>query len=973
MRVAPDQPFEIVYALYNHEFLGYLFESFAVQLDERGQLSFRYQNISSRNAEAFTHQLTPTDHLLLRWIDQIQQDVIIKKFHHKRIKPEEFFPKIFDPDKGNTAVQEAIHQYIQERMSKILQELKAHPENIFVMGKDGTPIHRPITLEQAPATIHFHFFKNDNNTHYYPTIKHEGKKLEFRNSETKIIAYQPAWILVGEHLYHFAQNIDGKKLKPFIQKKFVLVPKSAEKQYYRKFIAPLIAQHEVIAHGFTVKDYHPQPKPYLLIAPLSANSFELFDKNNQPTENIVFHLNFQYQDFLVKKHYTTQEVEVRTEEIDDTFVFHRIQRHIRTEEQIEQHLIAQGLPLQKGRVVLPKGRAFSWIGTHLETLQKYRIELIQQPGTEQQRYFIGSTQLNISVRENKDWFDIQALVRFGDYQIPFIKLRKWILEGNQEFKLPSGELAVIPEEWFTQYSELFHFMNIEKDQVFLKKHHLSLVYDLSEGNLAKIDLSQKIKGLQNFAQIEETPLPQKFKGTLRPYQKAGYDWMNFLETYQFGGCLADDMGLGKTVQTLALLQAQKEKNKSLSSLLIVPTSLIHNWLIEASKFTPQLKILNYTRTDRHKSVEHFSYYDLIVTSYGIIRVDIDILEKFYFHYAILDESQSIKNPDSATTKAVLRLKAKNRLILTGTPIENSTLDLWSQMAFINPGLLGTQRFFKKNFQIPIEKQADDHKRQRLHQLIKPFVLRRVKSQVAKDLPEKIEAIHYVTMPPKQKKFYEEAKSYYRNQILSHIETQGINKSQIILLQGLTKLRLIANHPAMVDEQYDINDSGKLEDVLYKIDEILSENHKLLIFSQFVKHLQLVKQQIQARKIPFAYLDGSTKNRQQQVDYFQNDPNCKIFLLSLKAGGVGLNLTAADYVFVLDPWWNPAVEAQAIDRTHRIGQQNQVFIYKFITQETVEEKILLLQEEKKHLAAQMITTEDSFIKQLSSADIQQLLN
>ena len=587
------------------------------------------------------------------------------------------------------------------------------------------------------------------------------------------------------------------------------------------------------------------------------------------------------------------------------------------------------------------------------------------------RYFAGLSTIKLEVSENIDWFDINAIIKFGEYEIPFKELRKYIVKGKREFKLPNGEYAVVPESWFTEYAELFAFMDDGDSNPTLKKHHLAIVQNLSEGNLAKVTMSRKLKALQNFDEIEDVEIPKFFKGDLRPYQKAGYNWLHFLDQYRFGGCLADDMGLGKTVQTLAFLQSQKEQGREGANLLVMPTSLVYNWEMEAKKFTPKLKIYCYTGTHRNKNPELFKKYDLVITSYGITRLDVDILQQYYFNYIILDESQAIKNPTSNIAKAVRELKSHSRVILTGTPIENSTMDLWSQMTFINEGLLGGQSYFKNHFLVPIEKKNDEDKTKKLYSIIKPFILRRHKSQVATELPEKIENVQYCSMSADQEKEYEDVKSYFRNEILNHIDSKGLNKSQMILLQGLTKLRQIANHPKMVDENY-TGDSGKLEDIFNKLDNAIGEGHKILVFSQFVKHLTIVRSRLNEQKINYAYLDGSSKDRKEQVENFQNDEKLKVFLISLKAGGLGLNLTKADYVFILDPWWNPAVEAQAVDRAHRIGQMNTVFTYKFITKNSVEEKILALQEQKRKLATDLITTEESFVKKLSKEDIANIL-
>ncbi|MDQ2658031.1 MAG: DEAD/DEAH box helicase, partial [Bacteroidota bacterium] len=541
-----------------------------------------------------------------------------------------------------------------------------------------------------------------------------------------------------------------------------------------------------------------------------------------------------------------------------------------------------------------------------------------------------------------------------------------------EFKLPNGEIAIIPEVWLTKYADLFALSETEGNQEkpVLRKHHLNLVRELEEGNLAKVHLSEKLRSLNSFSGIKNYDVPEGFNGELRPYQKAGYNWLRFLNEYRLGGCLADDMGLGKTVQTLTLLLAEKKAGAG-TTLLVMPTSLIYNWEMEAGRFTPELKILNYTGTLRNKDITRFKNYDLVLTSYGITRLDVELLQSFYFNYVILDESQVIKNPSSNIAKAVRELKSRHKLVLTGTPIENTTLDLWSQMTFINPGILGTQSYFRNEYQYPIEKRADEAKSKKLGAIIKPFVLRRHKSQVATELPAKVEYIQHCVMTSEQEKRYEEVKTHYREKILNLIEQEGLGNSRFMILEGLTKLRQLANHPHMIEQGYS-GDSGKLEDISHMLENAIAEGHKVLVFSQFVKHLDLVREYLKTNKIDFAYLDGSSTDRKEQVERFNKDSNLKVFLISIKAGGLGLNLTEADYVFILDPWWNPAVEAQAIDRAHRIGQKRKVFTYKFITRNTVEEKILTLQQKKLKLTQELITTEESFMKQLTKEDIAQML-
>lgn len=982
MKVSTERPFKIIYSLYAHEYLGYLIESFAVQLDEQGAFTFEHQNISSKNAPEFASELTDEDYEIIRLVDAMQQDAVISRFHKKKIKPPEFFGKIYESDTDkHQQLRQEIDYYLESLRARILPLLQG--KRLFEMNKDGEPAGTEIHVQEEKATVLFHFRRNEESTMYFPTIKHGGQKLDFQYKNAYIICKDPAWMVLDNKLFTFAKEVDGNKLQPFLKKKFIVIPRKVEDSYYRKFVAPLVASFDVYAKGFEIRTEKHAPEPSLHFYEIQDHP-DLVGGGNDAAktteaENICFELSFSYGAHRFRPSQFSKVSVVVDKERED-YTFRRIVRNHRKEEEVLNFLRDRSVELVKSRAVMPKGSAFSWISHHREALEQAGIRL-NQLYDKDKKYFLGESSLDVEVRENIDWFDIYAVVKFGDYEIPFRQIRELILADKHEIRLPNGEVAVIPDVWFTDYSELFAFSEDEEGEdsgsLQLRKYHLALVQDLQNGKLAKVQMDRKLDRLREFDKIEDQALPTHFVGKLRPYQQAGYNWMSFLNSYNFGGCLADDMGLGKTVQTLALLQREKERQKeegaqtARTSLLIMPTSLIYNWEMEAAKFTPSIKVFTYTGTTRDKNVEQFQDYDLVLTSYGIVRLDVELLKSFYFNYVILDESQAIKNPDSNIAQAVKELNSRYRLILTGTPLENSTLDLWSQMSFINPGLLGTQSFFKNEFVMPIEKKGDVAKKEKLYSIIKPFILRRQKWQVARELPEKIENVQYCTMTEEQETCYEEAKSYYRNEILNMIEQRGINKSQLLLLQGLTKLRQIANHPRMVDKSYG-HSSGKLEDAVHMLLNAIGENHKILVFSQFVKHLSLLSKEVEKAGLPYAYLDGSTKNRKEQVERFQNDDSLRLFLISLRAGGVGLNLTKADYVFILDPWWNPAIEQQAIDRAHRIGQENRVFTYKFITRNTVEEKILKLQENKLRLATELISTEESFVKKLTKEDISAIL-
>jgi len=980
MKVSAAQPFQIVYSLFQHEYLGYVFESYIVHLDERGKLTYQHQNISYKNAREFSKGLDDRDFKLIEIMDSMTQDAVVRKYSAKQVKPEEFFSKTFDKVKGNELIQEQIEQYMEKRRAQVLDLLKG--KLVFEMGNDGEPTWRKLEVMDKKATVQFHFMRSPEHTNYYPTLYYNDKKLDLPNAAAFLVCRQPAWLVVNSKLYGFEKSVDGKKLIPFLSKKFVVIPKNLEETYYNRFVAPLIASFdEIEAQGFEIQKHDHDPHPILTLSELhTANSSQaatLFDTNPPPQEDktdesgkLVFDLSFKYGKYRFRGD-ASGAVNVSVEKHEEDYIFHRVTRKPDIEKAFLHTLQKLGLPFKDFRIAVPKSEAFSWLNENRGNLLNLGFE-VSQPDSRDKKYFVGKAVIDVEVKENIDWFDIHAKIRFGDFEIPFKELRKLILRKKVEFKLPNGEIAIIPEAWLTKYSDLFALSETEgkNEKPVLRKHHLALVKELEDSNLAKVHISERLRSLSSFTGIKNYELPANFSGELRPYQKAGYNWLRFLNEYRLGGILADDMGLGKTVQTLTLLQSEKEQSNG-TSLLVMPTSLIYNWEMEARKFTPGLRLLTYTGTQRNKDVKHFEKYDLVLTSYGITRLDAETLKNFYFNYIILDESQVIKNPSSNIAQSVRELKSRQKLALTGTPVENTTMDLWSQMSFINPGLLGPQTYFKNEFLNPIEKRGDEARAKRLSTIIKPFLLRRHKSQVATELPEKVENIQYSEMSPAQEQKYEEAKAFYRGKILDLIDKEGIGNSRFMILEGLTKLRQLANHPKMIETNYH-GDTGKFEDITHMLAGALTEDHKVLIFSQYVKHLELVKQYLKSQKIDFAYLDGSSTDRKEQVERFNKDPKLKLFLISIKAGGLGLNLTEADYVFILDPWWNPAVEAQAVDRAHRIGQKKKVFTYKFITRNTVEEKILQLQQRKLKLTNDLITTEESIMKQLTREDLAQML-
>lgn len=588
--------------------------------------------------------------------------------------------------------------------------------------------------------------------------------------------------------------------------------------------------------------------------------------------------------------------------------------------------------------------------------------------------------VRLSASSGMDWFDLEMKVSFGDQIAKLADIRKAIVNRQDYVTLGDGSKGFLPKEWLDKYSNLLKLGKLKKDNLRISAYQPSLIdelYDEMQNKEVFDEILQKQKNLKNFRKMPEVTLPKNVNATLRPYQKEGFKWLTFLDKIQWGGCLADDMGLGKTLQVLTFLQYLKEQNKNkkeLPHLIVVPRSLVFNWQRETEKFCSDLSILDNSHADRTKDIKEYKKYDAVIMTYAMVRLDIETLKKAKFNYVILDESQAIKNPNAQVSKAVKLLKAQNRIVITGTPVENNTFDLFSQMDFLNPGMLGTVKSFKEQYADAIDKHRDVETAEELRKIIYPFMLRRKKNDVAKDLPKKVEQVLYCEMGAVQRKVYDTYKNKSREKILEVMETEGKQKAGMYIIQGLMKLRQICNSPALLsnDENGEMpQNSAKLDLLMEQVTELVAEGHKVLIFSFFVEMLGLIGNDLEKKKIDYCKLLGGSTNREELVNEFKQNEDKKVFLISLKAGGFGLNLTEASYVFLVDPWWNPAVEQQAIDRTHRIGQENPVFAYKMICKDSIEEKILEIQEKKKGVADDVISTESGFIKNISKDDIKVL--
>jgi superfamily II DNA or RNA helicase len=582
---------------------------------------------------------------------------------------------------------------------------------------------------------------------------------------------------------------------------------------------------------------------------------------------------------------------------------------------------------------------------------------------------------HIEVATGVDWFELHGGVEYGETAAKLPELLEALRRGENMVRLGDGTYGLLPEEWLRRIGLLAGVGAPEDGHLRFRRSQAGLLDALLAAQPeARCDeaFARIREELRLFQGVEPARQPAGFVGFLRDYQRDGLGWMEFLRRFSFGGCLADDMGVGKTAQVLALLETRRELRAAGEpvgpSLVVVPRSLVFNWKQEAARFTPRLRVLDYTGVERHAN--EFAACDVVLTTYGTLRRDAVRLKDVEFDYVVLDEAQAVKNASTESAKAVRLLRGEHRLALSGTPVENHLGELWALFEFLNPGMLGAASVFK--LATGAARSPDEDTRRLLAHALRPFILRRTKEQVARELPPKTEQTVYCEMEPAQRKLYNELRQHYRNALLKRIETEGLAKSKIQVLEALLRLRQAACHPGLLDPKRRGEGSAKLDVLLEQLREVANEGHKALVFSQFTTLLGIVRERLDHGMV-YEYLDGSTRDRQACVERFQNDADCRLFLVSLKAGGLGLNLTAAEYVFLLDPWWNPAVEAQAVDRAHRIGQTRQVFAYRLIARDTVEEKVLELQKTKRDLAAAIISADNSLIRNLGKEDLELLLS
>lgn len=921
---------------------------------------------------------------------QLEPAYIVKQFTKKKTGIKDFF------EQKGTLIEEIVKPYIDRKISEIIDLLTLYSFPLY--DASALPHLYPvdqINIEKARAQTVLNFDRKKDGTVYSLQAFVNKQKINLQQSGNFLLCYQPCYLVTEKKIIGFEKSINGKLLTPFLMKEQIEIPARLENKYFSTFIKKIVNSSDIKVSGFQIHDIEVLPEAQLI-----------YEIDWQGKHCLV--LKYKYGEKVILPNNQQKNFTDLTSD-DEGFTFFRSKRNKSWEDEQKKTLLSFGLEQSencyrlKGKQSLnDKYILTEWLINNKDALLSKGFTIKQELSKE---YSLSQPYITKQVVSENDWFDLNIVVSVEGSDIPFSLFRKHILNQQREYLLPNGKIFLIPVPWFENYKQLMIHAEVEDKSLHLHNHHFRIIEALD------------FECVENFKTTEPEKyfeLPPLHNVIMRPYQVLGYQWLKQLTTIGFGGILADDMGLGKTLQTIALLSSyysepdnndvsftttsQPDKKKPVTikqpslfdepyqsinnqygnkedaqqiepksqtsvitsnfgskpcSLLIMPASLIHNWVHELKKFTPFLKVLEYTGYGRKKSHNIFKKYNILVTTYGTLRNDIDFLKEYTFAFCILDESQQIKNPASKASQAAFELKATHRFVLTGTPVENNLTDLWSQMNFVNPGLMGPLSTFNSFYAGPLSKDPENNLSENLLKMIEPFILRRTKESVAPELPELTETVRYCYMTEEQNALYESEKSKVRNLMFEQLEKGNVSGTPVMVLKALMQLRQIANHPKMINPESEI-ESGKFEEVTDKLETIIQENHRVLIFSSFVKHLNILAKYCGTRSFNYSLLTGSTANRAKVITEFKNSQDTKIFLISMKAGGIGLNLTEADYVFMLDPWWNPAAEMQAVNRAHRIGQFKNVFVYRFITKNTIEEKIMKLQEKKKALA-------DTYIK------------
>lgn len=835
-----------------------------------------------------------------------------------------------------------------------------------------------VPLADAPS-LEFH--RTGEGIRYRLELLANGKPFPLLGKKLQVLAGPDGWALLERWLIRMA-DVPSSLLKPFTEKEEVLIPESHVQTYMRRFILPMAARAEVRAEGFRIIEHRRiSGKRLGIIQDLFSGQYRC-------------RLAFQYERLWIPA-YESGAVRQRLAEEAGEFVIHRYLRDPQSELALLESLHPLGLDL-----ALQGQMAFREEGTGatLEAAARWFCAMtgrLREEGwdleplhTPQGTLLPDTPKLEeAEPAEGTDWFDLRARVVVGDSQLPFAEMAGTITSGLPFHPLSGGRCFLVPEAWFREYADWFLLGKVEGTTIRVTRAQGEALRQRRLETVEAVDLTAP--------EVSLLPPPGGLQATLRPYQQEGYSWLAALWDAGLGGCLADDMGLGKTLQTIALLlhirqgmtpaagsarggqldlfamsAGPSQALPPLGVVIIAPSSLLFNWQSEIARFAPALKTLIHSGPSRARDPETLRSADVLITSYTLVVRDIELLEQLSLRCAVLDESQHIKNRDSKTFQCVHRLRTRARYTLTGTPVENGLGDLWSQMQCINPGLLGSWAVFRNHYLQPIERQGDETKMEALRHLVRPFLLRRRKEEVARDLPPLSEQIVWCDMTEDQEECYHRERNAVRSLLLRQV-AEGQPAGAPMILNALMRLRQIANYPGLIPE-FEALGSGKAEVIRAELDTLRRAGHRGLVFSAFLQHLQVYARWLEREGIPYDTLTGvdSARAKKEAGDAMQAE-QVQFLLITLRAGGAGLNLTGADYVLLADPWWNPAVERQAIARAHRIGQQRPVTALRFITRGTIEEKILRLQQRKQRWSDDLLEEAD-FLGQLSPAELGELV-
>ncbi len=952
--LATSQSVDIVYNFYEAAAGLFLPSALIVSRDQHGIFLHIQQKATTATIGAFHLDLTPVRQRLFHLIDELQPKAIEEHFRQPRRKVRPLSELVADRE-----VQPAVFRYVQSRLHEILDQSFRH-DFPLCWDAERKALVKDFMVEKVKEPLEpLLFFKKTDDQVLYRLTFREGDHI-WRISERTVapIVNNPAWIFADYRIYRI-QDLNGNLVKPFRQRDEVVIPTDKVTVYFKKFILKVIAKVDVEAEGFAVEQRtglqycRLVPQPHLF-----SQGWVLSVQMDYPGTS------FGWQEVRQQRSLLHME--------GDAIKIIQIKRDPAAEQTYLDILHAKGLATPEGSTYFELPGAdvslLDWLARQQTELREAGF-VIEAPTVDAGTLYLHPATISLSSATDNDWLDLKGEVVIGEFRFPFLKLASCIRQNNPYYTLPNGEVFLIPAEWMNRYRDLFQFGRPTGETLRLAKSQFPIVEALGL-TVAALEKNQEAD--------EYLPTPE-LKATLRPYQLRGVRWLIQHYHHGLGACLADDMGLGKTLQTIAVLLFAKSRKtqplpaspqqasmgqmnlfaddiatlRPLNALIVLPASLVYNWAEEITRFGPSLSIYAHTGPKRHKDARLLARFDVILTTYQTALRDVELLGKLTYEYIVLDESQQIKNRESKVFRAINTLDAHHKISLSGTPIENSLSDLWAQMHFINPDLLGGPTFFKREFITPIERRGDDLKKDKLRALVQPYLLRRTKTEVAPDLPELHKQTVYTEMTKEQKSIYEREKSAARNHLLENY-TGGDGQYRMLVIQTLTKLRQLANHPRLVSAEYE-KGSGKFSEVLEQWEVIRKGGHKVLFFSSFVKYLELFRAEFDAHQYPYAWLTGqvNTAQRQREIRKFQEDPAVQAFFISIKSGGTGLNLTAADYVFILDPWWNPTTEDQAIARAHRIGQDKKVFAHKFITRGSIEEKIISLQDRKSQLAEDII--------------------